>query len=157
MTKAKVEFTTAAGVVPAGSILSDKELKEHFSDDEIEDFKSSKYLEVINVPEIEILSTTSKKEEEGVEIKHIDEMEDSELEAYAQELGIDTSSHENSNETYNSIVEFDYSTLKVTPIKKFAQIIDVSLEGATKKDEYIAFLDKALEEIKIDNSGKEEE
>lgn len=153
MTKTKVEFTTSKGVIPVGTILDDKELKKHFSSKEIEQYKKDKYLEEIIIPNIDIKSTDNKSKNETVVIVHIDEMSDEQLQQYAGELGIDTSILEDSDEVYNAITDFDYASLKVGPLKKFAQIVGVNIEGMTLKDEYLAAISEVLKTD--DDSGDE--
>lgn len=153
MTKTKVEFTTSKGVIPVGTILDDKELKKHFSSKEIEQYKKDKYLEEIIIPNIDIKSTDNKSKNETVVIVHIDEMSDEQLQQYARELGIDTSILEDSDEVYNAITDFDYASLKVGPLKKFAQIVGVNIEGMTLKDEYLAAISEVLKTD--DDSGDE--
>ena len=145
MTKTRVEFTTSKGVIPVGTILDDKELKKHFSSKEIEQYKKDKYLEEIIIPNIEIKSTDNKSKNETVVIVHIDEMSDAQLQQYAQELGIDTTSFEDSDEIFDAIIDFDYASLKVGALKKYAQIIGANIEGKTLKDEYIAAISEVLE------------
>lgn len=142
MYKTKVEFNTNAGVIPAGKILNEKELKNYFSEEEIEKYKKDKYLLVIKVPDIVIDNSPSQKEKKGVEIKNINEMNDEEILEYAAELGI---SKDDADDAYNAIVEFDYKPLKAGPLKKYAQIIGANLENATKKDEYIEAINELLE------------
>lgn len=144
MTKTKVEFTTSKGVIPVGTILDDKELKKHFSSKEIEQYKKDKYLEEIIIPNIDIKSTDNKSKNETVVIVHIDEMSDEQLQQYAGELGIDTSILEDSDEVYNAITDFDYASLKVGPLKKFAQIVGANIEGMTLKDEYLSAISEVL-------------
>lgn len=153
MHKTKVEFTTSKGVITVGTILDDKELKKHFSSKEIEQYKKDKYLEEIIIPNIEIKSTDNKSKNETVVIVHIDEMSDEQLQQYAGELGIDTSILEDSDEVYNAITDFDYASLKVGPLKKFAQIVGAKIEGMTLKDEYLAAISEVL---KIDDDSDEE-
>ncbi len=153
MHKTKVEFTTSKGVVPAGTILDDKELKKYFSSKEIEDFKNDKYLEEIIIPNIDIKSTVNKSNNETAVIVHIDEMSDEQLQQYAGELGIDITSLEDSDEVYNAITDFDYASLKVGPLKKFAQIVGANIEGKTLKDEYLVAISEVL---KIDDDSGDE-
>lgn len=153
MTKTKVEFTTSKGVIPVGTILDDKELKKHFSSKEIDQYKKDKYLEEIIIPNIDIKSTDNKSKNETVVIVHIDEMSDEQLQQYAGELGIDTSTLEDSDEVYNAITDFDYASLKVGPLKKFAQIVGANIEGMTLKDEYLAAISEVL---KIDDDSGDE-
>lgn len=153
MHKTRVEFTTSKGVIPVGAILDDKELKKHFSSKEIEQYKKAKYLEEIIIPNIDIKSTDNKSKNETVVIVHIDEMSDEQLQQYAGELGIDTSILEDSDEVYNAITDFDYASLKVEPLKKFAQIVGANIKGMTLKDEYLAAISEVL---KIDDDSDEE-
>lgn len=153
MTKTKVEFTTSKGVIPVGTILDDKELKKHFSSKEIEQYKKDKYLEEIIIPNIDIKSTDNKSKNETVVIVHIDEMSDEQLQQYAGELGIDTSILEDSDEVYNAITDFDYASLKVGPLKKFAQIVGANIEGMSLKDEYLSAISEVL---KIDDDSGDE-
>lgn len=153
MTKTKVEFTTSKGVIPVGTILDDKELKKHFSSKEIDQYKKDKYLEEIIIPNIDIKSTDNKSKNETVVIVHIDEMSDEQLQQYAGELGIDTSTLKDSDEVYNAITDFDYASLKVGPLKKFAQIVGANIEGMTLKDEYLAAISEVL---KIDDDSGDE-
>lgn len=153
MTRIKVEFTTNKGVIPVGTILDEKELKKHFTPKEIEQFKKDKYLEEITVPNIDINTTENKTKNEVVTIIHIDEMSDEQLQQYAQELGIDITSLEDSDEVYNAITDFDYASLKVGPLKKFAQIVGANIEGKTIKDEYLAAIGEVL---KIDDVSGDE-
>lgn len=153
MTRTKVEFTTSKGVIPVGKILDDKELKKHFSFQEIKYFKVAKYLEEIIVPNIDIKSTDNKSKNEIVTIVHIDEMSDEQLQQYAGELEIDITSLEDSDEVYNAITDFDYASLKVGPLKKFAQIVGANIEGMTLKDEYLAAISEVL---KIDDDSGDE-
>lgn len=145
MIKTKVEFTTSKGVIPVGTILDAKELKKHFTSEEIEKFKKDKYLEEIIVPNIENKFVESKTKNETVVIVNIDEMSYEQLQEYAQELGIDTTSFEDSDEIFDAIIDFDYASLKVGPLKKYAQIIGANIEGKTLKDEYIAAISEVLE------------
>lgn len=153
MTKTKVEFTTSKGVIPVGTILDDKELKKHFNSKEIEQYKKDKYLEEIIIPNIDIKSTDNKSKNETVVIVHIDEMNDEQLQQYAGELGIDTSTLEDSDEVYNAITDFDYASLKVGPLKKFAQIVGANIEGMALKDEYLSAISEVL---KIDDDSGDE-
>lgn len=153
MHKTKVEFRTSKGVILAGTILDDKELKKHFSSKEIEDFKNDKYLEEIIIPNIDIKSTVNKSNNETAVIVHIDEMSDEQLQQYAEELGIDITSLEDSDEVYNAITDFDYASLKVGPLKKFAQIVGANIENKTLKDEYLAAIGEVL---KLDDDSGEE-
>ena len=116
-------------------------------------FKKDKYLEEIIIPNIEIKSTDNKSKNETVVIVHIDEMSDAQLQQYAGELGIDTSILEDSDEVYNAITDFDYASLKVGPLKKFAQIVGANIEGKTIKDEYLAAIGEVL---KIDDVSGDE-
>lgn len=158
MTRTKVEFRTSKSVIPAGTILDDKELKKHFSSKEIEDFKNDKYLEEIIIPNIDVKSTskenkTTESKVDTVEIIHLDEMNDEQIQQYAQELGIDITSLEDSDEVYNAITDFDYASLKVGPLKKFAQIVGANIEGKTLKDEYLVAISEVL---KIDDDSGDE-
>ncbi|MFY9088954.1 hypothetical protein [Arcobacter aquimarinus] len=156
MTKTKVEFTTSKGVIPVGKILDEKELNTYFTTEEIEEFKKNKYLEEIIVPNIEVKSAEIKsKKAKTVVIVHIDAMNDQQLEEYAQELGIDTTIFEDSDEVFNAITDFDYASLKVGPLKKYAQIIGANIEGKTGKDEYIAAIAEVLE-ADTNSDNKEE-
>lgn len=146
MTKTKVEFTTSKGVIPVGRILDEKELNTYFTTEEIEEFKKNKYLEEIIVPNIEVKSAEIKsKKAKTVVVVNINEMSDEQLNEYAQELGIDTTAFEDSDETYDAIIDFDYESLKVGPLKKYAQIVGANIEGKTGKDDYIAAIAEVLE------------
>lgn len=151
MTKTKVEFTTDKGVIPVGKILDEKELNTYFTTEEIEEFKKNKYLEEIIVPNIEVKSVEVKsvevksKKAKTIAIVHINEMSDEQLEEYAQELGIDTTAFEDSDEVYDAILGFDYASLKVGPLKKYAQIIGANIEGKTAKEDYIAAIVEILD------------
>ncbi|MFW2307562.1 hypothetical protein [Aliarcobacter butzleri] len=146
MTRTKVEFTTDKGVIPVGKILDEKELNTYFTTEEIEEFKKNKYLEEIIVPNIEVKSVEVKsKKAKTITILHINEMSDEQLEEYAQELGIDTTAFEDSDEVYDAILGFDYASLKVGPLKKYAQIIGANIEGKTAKDDYIAAIVEILD------------
>lgn len=153
MTKTRVEFTTSKGVIPVGTILDSKELKKHFTSEEIEKFKKDKYLEEIIVPNIENKSVESKTKNETVVIVNIDEMNYEQLQEYAQELGINTTSFEDSDEIFDAIINFDYASLKVSPLKKYAQIIGANIEGKTGKDDYIAAI---VEILNTEHENKEE-
>ncbi len=157
MTKVTVQLITALGIINAGTVLSEKDLSKYFKDDEIKQLKKDKFLVDIHIPDI---STSLKtiNNEISVELIHIDEMTDEQLTSYAKELGIDLLTYEDVDEIYNAILDFDYSTLRVTPLKKYAQIIGVNLDGKTKKEECIKAIQDFLDnqEIVINEKGFEE-
>lgn len=74
--KAKVEFITSTGVIPALALISSNEISKHFKDeDEIQSLVDNGYLEEIDVPEIEddelIFSKMSLSELKEVDYKSL--------------------------------------------------------------------------------------